>query len=156
MEFLVEQMEVILGVIITLTSAIIATTSFVKALRSERRTKAEMTALAEMVVAKLATIDKDVAITRLGIVQAFKDAVVTKDIKVSINSQVKKVLDEYLGNITEVVQKSEESRTQMTYWALKILRYTAAYNKLTVEQQTELDEIMALIADDEKIIDTLV
>ena len=38
----------------------------------------------------------------------------------------------------------------MVYWAIKVLSYTAAYDKLTVEQKTEIDELLAMIADDEK------
>jgi len=104
----------------------------------------------------MAVLDNKVAVTRAGIVQGFKDAVVTKDVKVSINSQVKKLLDESKVELIAIVKKSEEKKTQLTYWALKILRYTAAFDKLTVEQQSELEEVMALIAEDEQIVDTLV
>jgi len=156
MEFILDYYPHILGAITAITSAIIAITSFIKALKSEKRLTGQVAVMVGDVRKEMTLLDDKVAITRAGIVQGFKDAVVTKDIKVSINNQVKKVLDERLDEFANRIQKSEEAKTQLTYWALKILRYTAAYNKLTVEQQTELDEVLALIAEDEKIVDTIV
>lgn len=156
MDFVVNNMADIMSIIGQLVALSIAVASILKALKSELRVKHEMESLATMVADKLKAANRDIEITRAGIVQGFKDAVVTKDVKVSINTQVKKVLEEELEKVRLMVQKSEERRTQMMYWALKIMRYTAASNKLTTEQQTEIDELMALIADDEKIIDTSV
>lgn len=144
MEFIADNMETILLVIGQITAAVVAIVSLIKALRSEVRAKAEVGAL-----------KSDVAITRAGIVQAFKEAVVTKDVKVSINKQVEQVLDKKLAVFTEIVKKSEERRTKMVYWSLRIMSWTAAANKLTTEQKTELDELMALIAEEEQIVDTL-
>ena len=69
MEFIADNMETILLVIGQITAAVVAIVSLIKALRSEVRAKAEVGAL-----------KSDVAITRAGIVQAFKEAVVTKDV----------------------------------------------------------------------------
>lgn len=126
------------------STAIISVTSLIKALKSERRTKAEL---------KQAKVD--VAITRAGIVEAFKQTVVTKDVKVSINKQVEKILDQKFAKLEERLRLKDEQRTQMAYWTLRIIGWTAAANKLTVEQQAEVDEVLALIADDEQIVDTL-
>lgn len=155
MDFIVNNYGTILAAIGTLCSAVIAITSMVKALHSEKRVKAELMNVVSHVQTELNQMGDTVTITRQGIVQAFKDAVVTKDIKVSINNQVKKILDEELTKFQEVINKSETRKTQMVYWAIKVLSYTAAYDKLTVEQKTEIDELLAMIADDEKLIDTL-
>lgn len=155
MDFIVNNYGTILAAIGTLCSAVIAITSMVKALHSEKRVKAELMNVVSHVQTELNQMGDTVTITRQGIVQAFKDAVVTKDIKVSINNQVKKILDEELAKFQEVINKSETRKTQMVYWAIKVLSYTAAYDKLTVEQKTEIDELLAMIADDEKLIDTL-
>jgi hypothetical protein len=76
-------------------------------------------------------------------------------VKVSVNNQVKKILDDKFQVIVDTISKNEEKRTKMMYWVLKILRYTAASDKLTTEQQSEIDEVMAMIADDETIVDTI-
>ena len=143
MDFLVEHMGAILTAIIAASGAIISTTSFIKSLKSEKRTAFE-----------IASTKKDVKITREGIVQAFKDSVVTKDVKVSVNNQVAKILDEKFEKFEKAINKSEERKTKMTYWCLKILEYTAASGKLTPEQKEEVKELMAMIAEEEQIVDT--
>ena len=97
MDFIVNNYGTILAAIGTLCSAVIAITSMVKALHSEKRVKAELMNVVSHVQTELNQMGDTVTITRQGIVQAFKDAVVTKDIKVSINNQVKKILDEELS-----------------------------------------------------------
>lgn len=143
MEFIVEHYEIIVTAITSLASVGVAITSLVKALKSETRTK--------KVVAGLET---QVAITREGIVEAFKKAVVTKDVKVSINKQVEKVLTERLDKFEAVIENRDEARTRLVYWALKILANTAAVNKLSPEQLTELDELLLRISKEDQIVDT--
>lgn len=143
MDFLTQHMAAIFATIGSVSAALISITSFVKALKSERRTHQE-----------LSKSKKDIKVTREGIVQAFKDAVVTKDLKVSINKEVKKILREECEKMMALVTRAEERRTKMTYWCLKILDWTAASNKLTTEQKAEIDELMAMIADEEQIVDT--
>lgn len=144
MDWLVNNYDTILSIITAVTGAVIATTAFVKSLKSEKR-----------VANQLVSLKNDVTITRGGIVQAFKEAVVTKDVKVSVNGQVRQVIGEEMAKVVNIVQKGEERRTKMMYWTLKIVSWTAAANKLTVEQQSEVAELMAWIAEEEQIIDTL-
>ncbi len=144
MEYLAENMAQILTIITTMGSLTLAITSFIKAFKSEGRT-----------TVKLSQFAKDIKVTREGIVQGFKDAVITKDLKVSINKQVEKILDERLNKFYELILKSEQTRTKMAYWNLKILSWTAAAGKLTTEEQAEITELMALIAEEEQIVETL-
>lgn len=144
MEWILANYEKIVAVIIQVISLVVATTSFIKVLSSEKRT-----------VSKLSKFENDVAITRAGIVQAFKESIVTKDVKVSVNNQVKKVLHEELEILKKEIRNSEERRTKMNFWVLKILSWTAAANKLTLEQQTDINELLALIAEEEQIVETL-
>lgn len=155
MDFIMQYGDKILVIIGSITSAVVAITSFIKALKSENRVTTTVNTVVDGMRAEMKKLDERVTVTRQGIVQGFKDAVVTKDVKVSINNQVKLILEDFKKDILAEVKRQNQERTQMTYWALKILRYTAAYDKLTVEQQTELDEVMALIAEDEKIVDTI-
>lgn len=155
MDFIMQYGDEILVIIGSITSAVVAITSFIKALKSENRVTTTVNTVVNGIRTEMKKLDERVTVTRQGIVQGFKDAVVTKDVKVSINNQVKLILEDFKKDILAEVKRQNQERTQMTYWALKILRYTAAYDKLTVEQQTELDEVMALIAEDEKIVDTI-
>lgn len=144
MEWVVNNYEAILSIITAVIGAVVAVTAFIKALKSETRVTNQMAAL-----------KGDVTITRAGVVQAFKDAVVPKELKVSINKQVKQIISEEMDKVLEVVRKSEERRTEMNYWVLRILSWTAASNKLTVEEQSEINELLALIAEEDQIIETL-
>ena len=143
MDFLTQYAAAILAAIGSGSAALISITSFIKALKSERRAYQE-----------LSKNKRDIKITREGIVQAFKDAVVTKDLKISINKEVKKILQEEYEKMMALVTRAEERRTKMAYWCLKILNWTAASNKLTTEQKSEIDELLAMIADEEQIVDT--
>lgn len=143
MDFLTQYLAAISAAITAAAGAIISIVSFVKSIKSERRT-----------ISELAASKKDIKITREGIVQAFKDSVVTKDLKVSVNKEVRKILGEELEKMRETVAKSEERRTKMVYWCLQILDWTAAANKMTPEQHAEIKELLAEIAEEEQIVDT--
>lgn len=144
MDVIADNLGVIFAAITAICGAVVSIFSFLKALKSEKRTKAELT-----------RTNTDVVITREGIVQAFKSAVVTKDLKISINGQVENILGEWADKILAIIAKNEERRTKMIYWVLKILDYTAASDKLTTEQRSEINELLAMIADEEQIVDTL-
>lgn len=145
MDFIAENMAAILAVVTSICGTGVAIVSFVKMLKSEKRT-----------VTRLVKAETDVKITREGIVQGFKEAIVTKDLKISINKQVEKILTEYNAKLVEEIRKNEERRTKMMYWCLKTLDYTAAADKLTVEQKAEINELLAMIADEEQIVDTTI
>lgn len=155
MEFITEYITEILSIVGTIASAAIALTSLLKALKSEKRVNLDVAEAKSAVNEQLLGFSEAIKVTRAGIVQGFKDAVITKDLKVSVNTQVEKLINTQMDKVIEIIKKGEERRTQLTYWALKVLKYTAAYDKLTVEQQSELDEVMALIAEDERIVDTI-
>lgn len=156
MDFLAEYMATILAAITSFTGMLIAITSFVKSLKSEGRVKNELKATMETVKNEMDAAMNAVKITREGIVQGFKEAVVTKDVKVSINKEVKRILDDRLDVFYKEIVKSEERRTKMMYWVLKILDWTAASGKLTNEQRSEIEELLALIAEEEQIVDTTI
>lgn len=155
MDIIIEYGEKIVQWLATISAFVVSVTMFVKSLKSETRVTDAFTAFKTAVNNEVTALDTKVNITRQGIVQGFKDAVVTKDVKVSVNSQVKKIIDEKMDTLITVVKKNEEKRTKIAYWNLKILANTAAYDKLTVEQRGELQEVMADIAEDETIVDTI-
>lgn len=145
MDFLVDNLATILAIVTAVCGATISVVSFLKSLKSEKRTKTS-----------LADARQDIVITRQGIVQGFKEAIVTKDLKISINNQVKEVLTTELDEFKKALAVSEARRTKMAYWCLRILHYTAASDKLTTERKSEIDELLAMIADEEQIVDTYI
>ena len=142
-EFILENIAQILTAVIAICGSIISVTSFIKALRSENRTTTALNQNAQ-----------DIQITREGIVQAFKEATITKDLKVSVNTEVQRILEDNKNQTISIIRNNEAKRTKMMYWVLKILEYTAASNKLTKEEKAEIAETLSLIAEDEKIVDT--
>ena len=144
-DLIVQNLSAIISAVVAVSGAIVSITAFIKSLKSEKRTRIETNQLRN-----------DVKITREGITQGFKDAVITKDLKVSVNNQVTKILDNGLGEIMAEIKKHEKKRTEMNYWTLKILEYTAASGKLTKEEKAELRELLASIREEEQIIDTMV
>ena len=143
MDFIFENAAMIATIVTAVCGALVSIVGFVKSLKSEKRT-----------ITDLDNTKTEIEISREGIFQALKDAVVTKDVKVSVNKQVAAILDERLNKIDKLLAESEAKRTEMTYWCLKILHYTAANNQLTSSQQDEINELLANIAEDEQIVDT--
>jgi len=143
MNAILDWMPQILTAIIALCGATISVTAFMKSLKAEKR-QAE----------GLAKANDDVKITRAGIVEAFKNAVVTKDLKVSINKQVEEILNDHNKNLIATIVKNEEVRTKMMYWCTIILQRTAAGEALSKEQKAEIKELLAMIADIEKLVET--
>lgn len=145
MDYLAENAAAIVAALTAIGGAIVTLVSFMKALKSERRTKTQID-----------KNTKDIIITREGIVQGFKDAVVTKDLKVSINKHVEKILDNKFDKLLEIISKNEERRTKLAYWSLKVLEYTAAFDKFTTEEKSEIYELLAMIDEEEQIVETAI
>lgn len=155
MDWLKNNIDLLVTIIGAVTTFTIAITSLLKVIKSEKRTTARLDRRDREVSERLDIADTNVKITREGIVQAFKGAIVPNDLKISINKQVEKVMDRKFSEILDELKKNEEQRTKLTYWAVRILEHTAASDKLTVEQKAELYDTLTLIANDEQIIDTL-
>lgn len=85
---------------------------------------------------------KEVEITREGVIEAFKQAILGNDFKISINNQLDKKLSDGLSKFVETITKNEELRTKLTVYNAMILKNTAAYNKLTNEEKAEMDMLM--------------
>lgn len=146
MENIVGNLDVFIEIakgIAAIVGAIVAAIMYIKSLKSEKRN-----------IEQINKNTKDVAITKEGIVQAFKSSIVSKDVKVSINTQVERIMDRKFEDLLIEIKRDNENKTQMVYWCLKILEWTAAANKLTPEQRSELVNLMNQISKEECIIDT--
>lgn len=96
---------------------------------------------------------EDIAVTREGIVQAFKNAKIPNDIKVDISKQVTKILTEFENKVLEMFREQEQIRTGLVLFCTKIMSNTAAYNKLTDTEKEALEQLMKEINEQDKIVD---
>lgn len=92
---------------------------------------------------ELAALKKDIQVTREGIVEAFKDAVIPSEIKVDISKQVDKKLDKAMNEFKDILITNQETMAKMMIYMLKIMKNTAAYNKLTDEEKQLLNNLVS-------------
>jgi|LGOV01.1.fsa_nt_gb hypothetical protein len=135
-EIIVQNLAAILAAITGICGAIISIVAFGLSLKSQKKTRG------------------DVAITRQGIVEGFKNAVVPTNVQVSLNRQVEKMLSEFRTEMIGAIKIEQDTRTKMTYWLLHILAETVSYNKLSKAQKGEIAQLLALVTDDERQLDT--
>lgn len=94
------------------------------------------------------SLERNMEITREGIVEAFKSAKLPNEIKLSISTKVDEVLSQARDKIIEEVKKNEALRTNMMAMILQILSYTAASNKLTEDEKKKIEDLLKLLSED--------
>lgn len=122
----------ILAVIMSLCGSITSIETLIKSLNFITTLKSE-----------LAALKKDIQITREGIVEAFKEAVIPSEIKVDISKQVNKILDSAMSEFKAILINNQETMAKMMVYMLKIMKNTAAYNKLTDEEKQVLNNLVS-------------
>lgn len=122
----------ILAVIMSLCGSITSIETLIKSLNFISTLKSELGAL-----------KKDIQITREGIVEAFKEAVIPSEIKVDISKQVNKILDSAMSEFKDILINNQETMAKMMVYMLKIMKNTAAYNKLTDEEKQVLNNLVS-------------
>lgn len=98
------------------------------------------------------SLEKQVQITRQGIIEAFKSAKIPNEIRLSISTKVEEVLNLATNKIIEVIKKNEAVRTTANLMILKILNYTAASNKLTEDERKQIEDILKVLTDEDNTI----
>lgn len=142
LDFLASYGVDILAGVIAICGAVTSVRAVVKMWKSEKRIKASEERTRE-----------DIAVTREGIVQAFKQAKIPTDIKVSISNQVIKILTEFENKVLEMFREQEQIRTGLVLFCTKIMTNTAAYNKLTDTEKEELEQLIKQINEQDKIVE---
>lgn len=132
----------ILAAIVSAGGAITAVCATIKLFKSEKRIKAEN-----------AQMQEDVKITREGIVEAFKKSKIPTELRLSISKQVDEKLEAWAEKFLIMFKEHEELRTKLAVANTQILAFTAAFNKLSPEEQTEINELIKQITDGDKVIE---
>lgn len=91
---------------------------------------------------KITKLNNDIQITQNGIVEAFKKAKISPELKLSISSKVDTILNEWANKSLKLIQDNEELRTKLAVANTKILSYTAAFNKLSDEEKAEINSLI--------------
>lgn len=132
----------ILAAIVAAGGAITSVCATIKLFKSEKRIKAEN-----------AQMQEDVKITREGIVEAFKKSKIPTELRWSISKQVDEKLEAWAEKFLIMFKEHEELRTKLAVANTQILAFTAAFNKLSPEEQTEINELIKQITDGDKVIE---
>lgn len=117
----------ILTGIIAVAGAIISTNSTIRMFKIEKKVKITQSQNVE-----------DIKITREGIVEAFKKSKIAPDWKISIDKQIDQKLKGWAQQFLIMFKEHESMRTKLAAANTKILAYTAAFNKLSKEEQNEI------------------
>ena len=94
------------------------------------------------------SLEKNIEITREGVVEAFKSAKLPNEIKLSITTKVEEILVQARDLLIEEVKKNEMLRTNMMAMILKVLSFTAASNKLTNDEKQQIEDMLKLMSED--------
>lgn len=122
----------ILAVVMTLCGNITSISTLIKSLNFITTIKSELNSLR-----------KDIQVTREGVVEAFKEAVIPSEIKIEISKQVNKILSDSMQEFKEILVNNQETMAKMMVYMLKIMKNTAAYNKLTDEEKALLNTLIS-------------
>lgn len=132
----------IVALVVGVGGALTATMATVRAFKTEKR-----------LVRNEQETNEKITVTREGIVNAFKTAKISPELKINISKQVDAVMNKWLTKIVEVVKDNEGLRTDLAWLNAKILANTAAYNKLTEEEKNRINVILLKIDEDDRTID---
>ena len=122
----------ILAVVMTLCGNITSISTLIKSLNFITTIKSELNSLR-----------KDIQVTREGVVEAFKEAVIPGEIKIEISKQVNKILSDAMQEFKEILVNNQETMAKMMVYMLKIMKNTAAYNKITDEEKSLLKTLIS-------------
>ena len=139
LEFFEQYGPSILAAIVALSGAITSVWSAIKMFKTEKRVKLDQ-----------AETKEALQITQEGIVEAFKRAKIPTELRVSINEQVDKKLETWAEKFLTMFAEHEELRDKLAVANAQILAYTAAFNKLSVEEQAEINELIKQITEKDK------
>lgn len=96
---------------------------------------------------------EETQITREGIVEAFKQAKIPSEWKISVSNQVNTILKDFTEEIVKLIKSNQAISNDALVLVLTILSNTAASNKLTDEEKNRVKDVIALITEADRTIE---
>lgn len=87
-------------------------------------------------------LEKKIEITQEGIVKAFQTTKFPQTWKIDVSSKIDTAIKDGLESIKNEISKNEADRTRLMLYIAKVLSYTAAYDKLSDVEKTELSILL--------------
>lgn len=84
----------------------------------------------------------EIKVTREGIVEAFKTAKIPSEWKISVANNINSKLDDFETKVLRKIDEGEKFRNDAVAQSLRILSYTAAYNKLSEDEKNHINDIV--------------
>lgn len=96
---------------------------------------------------------QDIKITREGIVEAFKSAKIPNEWKISVSTQVNKMLVSFRDEFIKLYKENAEMSNKLLAISAKVLSFTAASDKLTADEKKQLQDLILLLNKEDYTID---
>lgn len=96
---------------------------------------------------------QEIQVTREGIVEAFKEAKIPNEWKISVSNQVNTILTNFRDELITTIKENEKLRNKLMILTVKILSFTAASNKLTEDEKAQLNDLIKEISEEDSTID---
>lgn len=96
---------------------------------------------------------QDIKITREGIVEAFKSAKIPNEWKISVSTQVNKMLVNFRDEFIKLYKENAEMSNKLLAISARVLSFTAASEKLTADEKKQLQDLILLLNKEDYTID---
>lgn len=140
-EFLEQYGASIVSILIAIASMITAVFNFKKAVELNKQIKINADAAKQ-----------DVAITRQGVIDAFKAAKIPTEWKIDVSNKINTALNSFRDEMITLIKSNQAFENDVLLMAVKILSFTAASDKLSEEDKAKLQELIQLIDESDKTI----
>ena len=95
---------------------------------------------------------QDVAVTRQGVIDAFKAAKIPTEWKIDVSNKINTTLNNFRDEMITLIKSNQAFANDVLLMAIKILSFTAASDKLSEEDKAKLQELIQLIDESDKTI----
>ena len=140
-EFLEQYGASIVSILIAIAGMITAVFNFKKAAELNKQIKINADAAKQ-----------DVAVTRQGVIDAFKAAKIPTEWKIDVSNKINTTLNNFRDEMITLIKSNQAFANDVLLMAIKILSFTAASDKLSEEDKAKLQELIQLIDESDKTI----
>ena len=140
-EFLEQYGASIVSILIAIAGMITAVFNFKKAAELNKQIKINADAAKQ-----------DVAVTRQGVIDAFKAAKIPTEWKIDVSNKINTTLNNFRDEMITLIKSNQAFANDVLLMAIKILSFTAASDKLSEEDKAKLQELIQCIDESDKTI----